>query len=59
MDVVASQVARHRRIAGELEPDGHDVTLAKKIVAELEAVYALKVADRDRLQLELAALDLP
>jgi hypothetical protein len=52
-----NNVARQRRVAAELERDGHDVTQAKEILAELERAHALQVADRDRLERELAALD--
>ena len=55
--VGANNVARHRRIVAELERDGHDVTLAKEILAELEKAYALQVAACDRIRRELAALD--
>jgi hypothetical protein len=48
-------IERQRRILAELERDGHDTALARKLLATLEATQAQHVANRDRLRRELEA----
>ena len=49
----AKNVARQREIIAELERDGHDATQAWELLAQLEQLQAMHVADRERLLGEL------
>jgi hypothetical protein len=49
-------VARQREIVEEFERDGHDAGLAHRLLRQFEIVQTTRIADRDRLQAELAAL---
>jgi hypothetical protein len=47
-------IVRQRAIVAGLERDGHDTFEAKASLAQFEELYRLHVADRDRLEKELA-----
>ena len=48
-----THVAKQRGIVAELERDGHDARIARDLLAELEQMQALHVANRDRLREDL------
>jgi hemerythrin len=48
-------VRRQREIVRELERDGHDARMARKLLAEFEKLQAVHIADRDRIASELSA----
>jgi hypothetical protein len=48
-------IARQRELVIELERDGHDASSAKQLLVQFEELQALHIADRDRLEQELAA----
>ena len=50
-------VARQAELAAKLQRDGHDAGDAQRLLRQFEDMLALHIADRDRLQAELA--DLP
>jgi hemerythrin len=47
-------VRRQREIVEELERDGHDTRMARKLLAQFEKLQAMHIADRDRLARELS-----
>jgi hypothetical protein len=49
-------VAQQREIVAQLEREGHDYSDAKELLARFEELQALHIADRDRLQRELAEI---
>jgi hypothetical protein len=49
-------IMRQRGIVAELERGGHDSTAARQFLVVLEQTQAVHLADRDRVQKELAAL---
>lgn len=49
-------VARQRRVIAQLESDGRDSSAARELLAKLEEMRAMHVAERDRLRSEFAAL---
>lgn len=49
----AEHIRRQREIVAELERDGHDAELARKLLVEFENLQHLHIADRDRLVKEL------
>jgi hypothetical protein len=49
-------VARQREIVAELAKDHHDVRFAQELLTLFETTQALHIADRDRIQAELAAM---
>ncbi len=42
-------VRRQRELVAELERDGHDVAVARKLLGEFEKLQAMHLADRDRI----------
>jgi hypothetical protein len=48
-------VARQRELVAELERDGHDTTQSRALLNQFEQMLALHIADRDRIEQELAA----
>jgi arginine repressor len=48
-------IARQTEIVADLERDGHDVTAARQLLAQFEELQALHIADRNRLEKELAS----
>jgi exonuclease VII small subunit len=49
-------IARLREIIARLERGGHDSSAAKELLARFEELQKLAIADRDRLEKELAQL---
>jgi hypothetical protein len=49
----AEHIRRQREIVAELERDGHDAALARKLLVEFENMQRLNVTERDRLVKEL------
>jgi hypothetical protein len=47
-------LARLREIIARLERSGHDSSAARELLARFEELQKLPVADRDRLEMELA-----
>jgi len=47
-------ISHRRQIVAELEQGGHDTTMAKAILTQLEAMLKLHIEDRDRLQADLS-----
>jgi hypothetical protein len=47
-------IARLREIIARLERGGHDSSAAKELLARFEELQKLPMADRDRLEKELA-----
>ena len=47
-------ISHQRQIVAELEQGGHNTTMAKAILRQLEATLKLHTEDRDRLQADLA-----
>lgn len=47
-------VSRQREIVAELERDGHDSAQARQLLTLFEDLQRLHVADRDRLEKQLA-----
>ena len=43
-------IARHRKAVAELERDGHDASLARKMLAYAEHVQTIILAERQRLE---------
>ena len=43
-------VARHRKAVAELESDGHDASLARKMLNYAEHVQSMNLAERQRLE---------
>ena len=50
----SEHVAHQREIVAKLEGDGHDTSEAKTLLDQFEKTQALHIADRDRLERELA-----
>ena len=48
-------VARQKQILAELEREGHDPEQARELLAVFEETLAIYVADRERLERELAS----
>jgi hypothetical protein len=46
-------LAHQREIVAQKERDGHDATMSKELLFQFEQLYAMHVADRDRLEKEL------
>jgi hypothetical protein len=46
-------IAHEREIIAEKERDGHDTSMSKQLLDQLEQICALYVAERDRLEKEL------
>jgi hypothetical protein len=44
-----SELARQQKIVAQLEHDGQDSAVARKVFAEFKALQELRVADRDWL----------
>ncbi len=42
-------VRRQRELIAELERDGHDIAVARKLLSEFEKLQAMHDADRDRI----------
>jgi PAS domain S-box-containing protein len=49
-------IARQRRVVAELERDDHFSLEAKRLLAQFEELQKLQIADRDRLEEELAEI---
>jgi PAS domain S-box-containing protein len=49
-------IARQRKLVAELEPDSHISPDAKRLLAQFEELQKLHIADRDRLEVELAEI---
>jgi hypothetical protein len=49
-------IARQRKVVSELERDGHVSLEAKRLLARFEELQELHIADRDRLETELAEI---
>jgi len=49
------RIARQREVVADLERTGLDTKEARTLLAELQSLQALHVADRDRLKQELEA----
>lgn len=49
-------VSRQRELLAELARDGHDTTEAVKLLANFEDLQRMHIADRHRLERELAEL---
>jgi hypothetical protein len=47
-------ISHQRQIIAELEQGGHDTTMARAILTQLEATLKLHIEDRDRLQADLS-----
>src|SRR5262249_39765852 len=47
-------IGSQRRIVAEFARDGHDTTMARKLLATFEMIQAAHVEDRDRLRADLA-----
>jgi hypothetical protein len=47
-------ISHQRQIVAELEQGGHNTTMAKAILRQLEATLKLHIENRDRLQAELS-----
>ena len=52
----ADDIARQRAVVDELQRDGHDTALARKLLASFETLQAMHVDEAARLTAELAAL---
>jgi hypothetical protein len=50
------QIAEHKEVIADLERDGHDSTRARKSLALLDALQKMHVAERARLEKELAEI---
>jgi hypothetical protein len=46
-------IALQREIVAERERDGHDTSMSKQLLDQFQQIYALYVAERDRLEKEL------
>jgi hypothetical protein len=46
-------IAHEREIIAEKERDGHDTSTSKQLLDQFEQIYAMYVAERDRLEKEL------
>lgn len=46
-------VAHQREIIAQRERDGHDTAMSKQLLDQLEQLYTVYVAERDRLEKEL------
>jgi hypothetical protein len=46
-------IALQREIVAEKERDGHDTSTSKQLLDQFEQIYAMYVAERDRLEEEL------
>ena len=46
-------IALQREIVAEKERDGHDTSTSKQLLDQFEQIYAMYVAERDRLEKEL------
>jgi hypothetical protein len=46
-------IALQREIVAEKERDGHDTSTSKQLLDQFEQIYAMHVAERDRLEEEL------
>jgi hypothetical protein len=49
-------IAYQREIIDERERDGHDAAKPRQLLYQMEELYKLQIADRDRLEKELAYL---
>jgi Spy/CpxP family protein refolding chaperone len=47
-------VMRQRELVAEMERDGHDTAQSRALLKQFEELLALHVADRDRMERELA-----
>jgi hypothetical protein len=47
-------IAHQREIIAERERDDHDTSTSKRTLDQFEQIYAMYVAERDRLEKELA-----
>ena len=50
----AEHVVRQRELVARMERDGHDTAEARRLLGQFEEMQALHVADRDRIEDELA-----
>ena len=49
-------IAHQREIIAELERDSHDTDRHRQLLYQMEDLYRFHIADRDRLEKELAVL---
>jgi hypothetical protein len=49
-------ITRQRKVIAERERDGHDSLESKRLLARFEEIQELHIADRDRLEIELAEI---
>jgi len=47
---------RQRQLVSDLRRNGHDATESEKFLAQLEALQAMLLEDRDRLRLKLSGM---
>jgi hypothetical protein len=47
-------IERQRRVVADLQNDGHAASQACKLLTQFQELQALHIADRDRLERELA-----
>ena len=47
-------IARQTRLVAELERDGHDVTAARRLLAQFIVIQSMHIEDCERLERELA-----
>ena len=47
-------VARQRELVEQMVRDGHDPTMARQSLAQFEELLVMHIADRDRMEKELA-----
>ena len=52
--IAAQNVARQRELVSQLERDGHNASLAQKMLEQFLEQQALHIADRDRPMKELS-----
>jgi hypothetical protein len=46
-------IALQRQIVAEKERDGHDTSISRQLLGQFEQIYAMYLAERDRLEKEL------
>ena len=47
-------IAEQKQLLSEMERDGHDASILKGALEQFEKLHAQQIADRDRLENELA-----
>ena len=50
------RIVRQRQIIADFARSGHDLKVAKELLAQFEDMQTSAIADRDRLRAELAAM---